>query len=71
MTPPRPNGSTTVLTMPQRVDPSAYAASRSPCGAWEKTSRDSEVMIGMAISDTTMRGDGTASRRSSTRLAGP
>src|ERR1700722_3735209 len=52
--PPRPKGSTTVRTMPHLVDPSAYAASRSACGAWENTSRDSEVMIGMAIRETTI-----------------
>jgi hypothetical protein len=40
-------------TMPQRVPPSARAASFSPGGAWAKTSRVTEATIGSTISDTT------------------
>ena len=53
ITPARPNGSTTVRTIPHRVDPRAYAASRSPCGACENTCLDSDVTIGMTMSETT------------------
>ena len=51
--PPRPNGSTTVRTMPQREAPSASAPSFSPTGAWEKTSRITAVQMGTTMSDTT------------------
>jgi hypothetical protein len=40
--------------MPRRVAPSAKAPSFSPGGAWENTSRMTEVEIGITISDTTM-----------------
>ena len=53
MTPPRAYGMTTVRIMPQRVHPSAYAASRSPIGACENTSRARDVVIGMIIRPTT------------------
>src|SRR5215467_7513614 len=47
MMPPRPNGSTTVRIMPQRVAPSASAASRSATGAWENTCRITAQAIGI------------------------
>ncbi len=53
ITPARPNGSTTVRIIPQRVEPSAYAPSRSPTGACEKTCLDSDVTMGMTMSETT------------------
>ncbi len=54
MIPPRPNGSTTVRTMPHRVPPRASAASFSAGGVWAKTSRETEAMIGRTMSDTTI-----------------
>ena len=53
MIPPRPNGRTTERIIPHRVAPRAKAPSRSPSGAWEKTSRMIEHWIGMTISATT------------------
>jgi hypothetical protein len=52
-TPPRPKGSTTARIMPQRVPPRARAPSHSTRGAWENTSRHTEVMIGVTITATT------------------
>ena len=49
MMPLLPNGSTTVRTIAQRVAPRASAASFSPTGASEKTSRITEVAIGKII----------------------
>ena len=54
MMPPRPKGSTTERIMPQRVAPSARAASRSPGGAWEKTWRITAHDIGSTIIATAM-----------------
>ena len=54
MMPPRPYGSTTVRIIPHRVPPSASAASFSPGGVCENTSRTTAVTIGSTISDTTM-----------------
>ena len=54
MMPPRPNGSTTARTIPQRVAPSARAASFSPGGVCENTSRITEHAIGRTIIATAM-----------------
>ena len=54
MTPPRPKGSTTELIIPQRVAPSARAASFSPCGVWLKTWRMTAHAIGITIIETAM-----------------
>src|SRR5262249_59316668 len=51
--PPLPNGSTTDRIIPHRVEPNAYAPSRSPAGAWEKTSLMIEHVIGITMSATT------------------
>ncbi|ACU36588.1 hypothetical protein Amir_2653 [Actinosynnema mirum DSM 43827] len=53
MIPPRPKGSTTERITPQRVEPSASAASRSPWGAEENTSRMTDAVIGTTIVETT------------------
>ena len=54
MIPPRPNGSTTLVTTPQRVAPSASAASRSPGGACENTCRITAQAMGSTIPATAM-----------------
>ena len=54
MIPPRPKGRTTARIIPQRVDPSASAPSRSPSGACENASRMTEVWVGTTMSATTM-----------------
>ena len=52
MMPPLAKGSTTVFDHPNRVAPSAIAASRSPTGAWSKTARMTEQASGIAIMAT-------------------
>ena len=54
MMPPRPNGRTTEVIIPQRVAPSASAASFSPGGVWENTWRITAQAIGITIIDTAM-----------------
>ena len=51
--PPRPNGMTTVRIMRQRLPPRASAASFSPGGVCENTSRMTAVAVGISISATT------------------
>ena len=51
--PPRPKGRTTVRIICHRLAPRARAASRSPAGASEKTSREMEATMGTIISPTT------------------
>ena len=51
--PPRPKGSTTVRIICQRLAPRARAASRSPAGASENTSRLIDATMGTIISPTT------------------
>ena len=51
--PPRPKGSTTVRIICQRLAPSARAASRSPAGARENTSRQMDATIGTIMMPTT------------------
>ncbi len=51
--PPRPKGRTTVRIICQRLAPRASAASRSPAGASEKTSRQIEATIGTIMMPTT------------------
>ena len=53
MSPPRPNGRTTVRIIWDRVAPRASAPSRSPGGARLKTSRDTEATMGTIIRPTT------------------
>ncbi len=53
MIPPRPNGINTIRIIPQCVDPNANAASFSPGGHNENTSRITEHAIGITINDTT------------------
>ena len=53
MIPPRPNGINTIQIIPQCVDPNANAASFSPGGHNENTSRITEHAIGITINDTT------------------
>ena len=54
MMPPRPKGRTTAVIIPQRVAPSASAASFSPCGVCEKTWRMTAQAIGITIMATAM-----------------
>ena len=54
MTPLRPNGSTVIRTTSHFVAPSAWAASFWMPGVWRNTSRDTEVMIGRIITESTM-----------------
>jgi|GEM_PF-3941951 len=54
MMPGRPNGSTAMRIISQRVAPSARAASRCDCGTWRNTSRVMAVMIGRIITASTM-----------------
>src|SRR6185436_15492771 len=61
-TPERPNGSTAIRIISQRVAPSASAASSCSFGVWRKTSRDTAVMIGRII---------TASTRPATSIVRP
>ena len=49
--PPRPKGSTTIRIMRQRLPPRASAASFSPGGVWENTSRMIDVAVGRIISE--------------------
>ena len=51
--PPRPKGRTTVRIICQRLAPRARAASRSPAGARENTSRQMEATMGTIMSPTT------------------
>ena len=51
--PPRPKGSTTARIICHRLAPSARAASRSPAGASENTSRQIEATIGTIMIPTT------------------
>ena len=53
MIPPRPKGMTTGRIICHRLAPRARAASRSPAGAREKTSRQIEVTIGTIMIPTT------------------
>ena len=53
MMPPLPNGRTTDRIIPQRVEPSASAPSRSPTGACENTSRMIDAITGVIIMATT------------------
>ena len=59
MMPPRPKGSTTERTIPQRVAPSASAASFSPAGVCEKTWRITAQAIGSTIIATAMPAQNT------------
>ena len=54
MMPPRPKGSTTEVTIPHLVAPSASAASFSPGGVCEKTWRITAQAIGITIIETAM-----------------
>ena len=54
MMPARPKGITTARIIPHRVAPRAIAPSRSPIGAWAKTSRMIEVMVGSTTTPTAM-----------------
>ena len=49
MIPDRPNGSTAIRIISQRVAPSASAASSCSLGVCRNTSRDTAVMIGRII----------------------
>src|SRR3954452_19255062 len=50
----RPNGSTVMRIISQRVAPRASAPSRSARGVWENTSRITAVMIGRIITASTI-----------------
>ena len=52
--PERPNGSTAMRIISQRVAPSASAASSCSRGVCRKTSRESAVMIGRIITASVM-----------------
>ena len=52
--PLRPKGGSTILIIPDRVPPSASAASQTPRGAWDITSRVTEATIGSTMRPTTM-----------------
>ena len=54
MMPERPNGSTAIRIISQRVAPSASAASSCSFGVCRNTSRDTAVMIGRIITASTM-----------------
>ncbi len=53
MTPGRPNGSTDILIISQRVAPSASAASSCAFGTWRNTSREIAAMIGRIMMAST------------------
>ena len=54
MTPGRPNGSTAVRIISQRVAPRASAASLCVAGVWANTSRERAVTIGRTMIASTM-----------------